>query len=70
MKSEDLVQCEECSSLFIKSKSEMVSLCPECSHHLYGYGNCNHKFESGRCVECFWDGSASEYVTKLKLVKS
>jgi predicted RNA-binding Zn-ribbon protein involved in translation (DUF1610 family) len=44
----------------------MASLCPECAHHLYGHENCRHVLEKGRCIHCYWDGSISEYVKKLK----
>lgn len=64
--SDDLVRCNECSSLFMKSKSKMMSLCPECAHYLYEYENCTHLFEQGRCVKCYWDGSTSEYLAQLK----
>lgn len=58
--------CDECGSLFLKSSSQMIGLCPECAHVLYGYPNCFHKFHKGRCVFCFWDGSSSNYVRKLR----
>ncbi len=35
----------------------MANLCPECAYVLYGYENCNHRFENGRCARCYWDGS-------------
>ena len=28
----------------------------------YGYPNCNHVFENGRCVLCYWDGNKSDYL--------
>jgi hypothetical protein len=43
----------------------MASLCPECAHHFYGYANCDHRFESGRCLACGWDGSRSDYIAQL-----
>lgn len=59
--------CDECNSDFFKEKSEMESLCPECSHVLYGYPNCEHSFgENNRCEKCFWNGNTSEYINKLK----
>jgi hypothetical protein len=44
----------------------MTSLCPECSFYLYGKKNCEHKFENGRCINCYWNGKSSRYVTDLK----
>ena len=31
----------------------MMGLCPECAHILYGYPNCDHHFQDGRCVNCY-----------------
>ncbi len=59
-------QCDECGSVYRASKSQMAALCPECAHYLYGYPNCAHEFEHGRCVLCHWDGSVSDYVKTLK----
>ena len=42
----------------------MMGLCPECAHVLYGYPNCSHHFQNGRCVHCYWDGSKSMYIKK------
>lgn len=61
-------QCEECKSLYYAATSNMSSLCQECAHHLYGYKNCIHKMEHGRCLNCYWDGSISEYL-KSKLLE-
>ena len=58
----EIKTCDECGSKFYASASKMQSLCPECASILYGYENCDHVFENGRCVKCFWDGSRSEYV--------
>lgn len=58
--------CDECGSLFIKESSQMMALCPECAHILYGYPNCHHHFQNGRCIYCYWDGSESDYITHLK----
>jgi hypothetical protein len=41
----------------------MEFLCPECSHVLYGYPNCEHAFDVGKpCTKCGWDGSRSAYI--------
>ena len=61
----EIKTCDECGSKFYASASKMQSLCPECASILYGYENCNHVFENGRCVKCFWDGSRSEYVREM-----
>jgi len=58
--------CDECGSEYFQSASKMEALCPECSHFLYGYENCIHNFKNGRCLNCFWDGSASDYIKHLK----
>ena len=57
--------CVECGSQFLKSKSKMKNLCPECSSILYGYENCKHIFKNGRCINCFWNGSRSDYIKSL-----
>ena len=57
--------CDECGSLFFKGSSQMMGLCPECAHILYGYPNCPHHFQNGRCVNCYWDGSKSGYIKEL-----
>lgn len=56
--------CNECGSEFFNSASKMSSLCPECAHILYGYENCKHIFENGRCMRCGWNGNISEYMQK------
>ena len=61
-----IVICDECGSKYFQNSSKMAALCPECSHILYGYENCIHNFYNGRCVNCFWDGSVSDYVNSLK----
>ena len=61
----ELAVCDECGSLFFKESSQMETLCPECAHILYSYKNCDHKFQDGRCIYCYWDGTKSEYVKKL-----
>lgn len=50
----------------MKGSSNMMALCPECAHYLYGYPNCCHRFENGRCVYCHWNGSESAYIKSLK----
>lgn len=55
-------KCAECGSEYYMNSSEMVELCPECSHQLYGYDNCQHEFENGRCVKCYWKGTKSEFI--------
>ena len=62
--------CDECGSEFYRRVSEMTSLCPECSHVLYGYVSCNHEFKNGRCVKCFWNGNVSDYIKQMKSVKT
>ena len=42
MDKNEIVICDECGSEFLKGTSKMMKLCPECSHYLYGYPNCNH----------------------------
>ena len=64
MAEKELALCNECGSLFFKGSSQMTGLCPECAHVLYGYPNCDHHFQDGRCVNCYWDGSKSEYIKK------
>jgi DNA-directed RNA polymerase subunit RPC12/RpoP len=57
--------CDECGSDYFADTSKMGALCPECSHHLYGYPNCDHAFVEGRCSRCGWDGSRSKYIRGL-----
>ena len=64
MAEKELALCDECGSLFFKGSSQMMELCPECAHVLYGYPNCDHHFQNGRCVNCYWDGSKSVYIKK------
>ena len=66
---EGLKICDECESEYLGESSPMMNLCPNCSHFLYGYENCNHRFENDRCVYCHWNGNISEYVAKLKKSK-
>ena len=53
MAEKELAVCDECGSLFFKGSSQMMGLCPECAHVLYGYPNCPHRFLNGRCVSCY-----------------
>ena len=55
-------QCDECGSRYIADRSAMASLCPECAHRLYGYPPCPHVMVEGRCADCGWDGSVSDYL--------
>lgn len=67
-KNVDTEICSECKSDFYVATSEMKNVCPECAFYLYGYKNCNHQFENGRCVNCYWDGNRSNYIkNKFKL---
>src|SRR4051794_35556824 len=58
--------CDECGSDYLAATSQMAQLCPECSHRLYGYPSCEHKFAEGRCSICGWDGSVSESLRSLQ----
>ena len=49
----------ECKSSYFVQSSKMNDLCPECSHYIYGYKKCEHKFNNDRCIYCHWDGSKS-----------
>lgn len=57
-----LTICDECESEYHTDSSRMGALCPNCSHLLYGYDNCTHQFENGRCIKCYWNGSVSEFL--------
>jgi hypothetical protein len=63
-------KCDECGSLYYRETSKMESLCPECSHWLYGYKPCEHDFYEGHCNKCHWDGSVSEYIKNLKIANT
>ncbi len=54
--------CDECKSDYYSETSKMENLCPNCASLLYGYENCVHQFENGRCINCFWDGSTSDFL--------
>ena len=58
--------CGECGSDFYMHSSKVESLCPECAHAIYGYKNCEHQFENGRCTKCYWNGESSDYIKSLK----
>lgn len=58
--------CDECGSTYFLDASKMGKLCPECSHILYGYENCHHLFENGRCTKCYWNGNTSRYLDNRK----
>lgn len=58
--------CDECGSPFRRAASTMTGLCPECAHWIYGYDNCDHTMDDGRCTKCGWNGSVSVYVAGLK----
>ena len=65
MNNSEVAICTECGSKFLKSKSEMKEVCPECSSILYGCENCKHIFQNGKCIKCLWDGSRSDYIKLL-----
>ena len=58
--------CSECESEYYADSSKMMNLCPDCSHYLYVYQNCNHDFKNGRCLKCYWNGTSSKYIQGLK----
>lgn len=66
----ELQTCEECKSEYFAHASKLSNLCPQCSHILYGYNNCDHEFENDRCKKCYWNGNASDYIKSLKKVNS
>lgn len=65
MEKSEYAVCDECRSKFLRTSSKMMSLCPECAHVLYGYPNCSHIFENGRCKYCYWNGRRSKYIKSL-----
>jgi predicted RNA-binding Zn-ribbon protein involved in translation (DUF1610 family) len=65
-KNKEIIVCAECKSEYFAHTSKMKNLCPECAHVLYGYENCDHQFQNGRCSRCYWDGSVSGYIKKMK----
>ena len=60
--SQETELCTECQSEYFKNSSEMPKMCPDCSHKLYGYENCSHEFDNGRCAKCYWNGKTSEFL--------
>lgn len=56
--------CDECRSTYFEQVSKMKGLCPECAYQLYECENCEHFFQKGRCIHCYWDGSVSEFILK------
>lgn len=65
MSSRNIEICNECNSDYYASASEMMKLCPNCSHYLYRYANCDHNFKNGRCIKCYWNGLNSEFIKQL-----
>jgi predicted RNA-binding Zn-ribbon protein involved in translation (DUF1610 family) len=68
-KTSSIKVCDECKSEFFINSSAMDKLCPECSNILYGYENCEHKFENGRCKNCYWNGNSNDFLDKIKKEK-
>lgn len=62
----ELAVCDECGSLFFRDYSQIMRLCPECAHILYGYPNCYHHFQNGQCANCYWDGYKNDYIKHLE----
>jgi predicted RNA-binding Zn-ribbon protein involved in translation (DUF1610 family) len=62
MMNREITICKECESEYYKDSSEMIALCPDCIHKLYGYPKCEHEFENGKCIKCGWNGKTSEYL--------
>ena len=58
-------KCLECNSDYFAEKSEMLDLCPNCSHYLYAYENCKHIFVNQSCKKCGWNGNTTNYIQKL-----
>lgn len=65
----EIIVCDECGSEFYRTTSQMSHLCPECASVLYGYENCKHDFNEGRCLKCYWNGEISPYIKSLKQLK-
>lgn len=62
--------CDECESQYFADSSKMANLCPECAALLYGYENCQHQFENGRCLYCYWNGNSSPFFKSALKPKS
>lgn len=62
----EIRSCSECDSEYFIHTSKMTYLCPDCSHFLYGYPNCEHEFKNERCSLCHWNGISSDYVNSIK----
>ena len=58
--------CDECGSEYLASTSKMASLCPECTHVLYGYENCDHVFKDGKLFAITEAMSEAEAVSLAK----
>lgn len=58
--------CDECHSDYHQHTSVMNGLCPNCSHLLYGYQNCEHQFSHGKCIYCGWNGNVSSFLSHTK----
>ncbi len=56
------INCIECESEYFEDSSEMAELCPDCTHKLYDYPNCEHDFENGNCLKCGWNGETSDFL--------
>ena len=65
---QDKAVCIECESDYFKNSSKMAELCPNCARELYGYTNCEHKFDGGNCIKCGWNGNKSEFI-RQKVIK-
>ena len=61
----EMLCCDECCGDYFAGSSQMLQLCPECAHYLYGYPLCNHLFVDQRCTKCGWNGSRSKYILEL-----
>jgi len=61
----EIKTCDECESEFYSEKSEMKSLCPNCSHFIYGYDNCEHVFINARCIKCYWNDSTTDFIKSI-----
>lgn len=62
----EIKRCDDCFSLYYADTSPMANLCPDCSHQLYDYPNCEHQMEQGRCIKCYWGGMDEDYINKIE----